>query len=69
MSVIEMLQGEHDFASFSGVQEWSTTDTVRDLEINLLPGQMTTIDPREDSPFTIYHLHLKSRAFLYNQVS
>jgi tRNA U38,U39,U40 pseudouridine synthase TruA len=63
-----LLRGVHDFKSFS-FQPAETEDTVRNLEIDVIPANETNFARERSSPIDIYHIHFKSRAFLHNQVS
>lgn len=65
--VINLLRGEHDFASFSHAPK-ATDDTVRKLEIDLSPANHNVMDIGRSSRFSFYHLHFRSRAFLHNQI-
>lgn len=65
---IELMRGEHDFASFCFGAKVGD-DTLRTMEIGLTTPQVGILDNEVPKGFTIYHLHFKSRAFLYNQVS
>lgn len=68
---IDVLHGEHDFAAFAGTLEHNP-NTRRKVEIDLIPEQ----PPLRDDTFNhtlndhmkFYRFHIKSRAFLHNQV-
>lgn len=66
--VIELLQGEHDFASFA-FKPTNPLDTVRTLEIKMKAVKPLEISPQMQPQFQIYQIHFRSRAFLHNQVS
>lgn len=67
LETIDLLRGEHDFASFVYKAE-SELDTVRNLEINISRSEQAYLGDGT-SLYTIYQLHFKSRSFMYNQVS
>lgn len=63
-----LLRGVHDFKAFS-FQPRETDDTLRNMEINVIPANETSFAQERSNPIDIYHVHFKSRAFLHNQVS
>lgn len=64
---INMLNGEHDFASFCIKQE-NIPDTVRDISITITKPDPLSMNPALPHPYSIYEIQFKSRSFLYNQV-
>lgn len=68
LEAIDLLRGEHDFRSFAH-KPLEEEDTIRHLEINMTQEPQSQNDKNIQHPLTIYNLHFKSRAFLYNQVS
>lgn len=63
----DLLRGTHDFATFS-YQTKETDDTVRTVEIDIVPANDLTFEREGSSQYDIYHFHFNSRAFLYNQI-
>ena len=63
-----ILRGVHDFRSF-GFQTKETDDTVRELDINVIQANEVSLTQDRFKSIDMYHIHFKSRAFLYNQVS
>lgn len=66
--VVDLFQGEHDFASFVIRQE-NVPDTTRDMSISLTRLEPSAFHHEIPHPYSLYQLHFKSKSFLYNQVS
>lgn len=68
---MELLSGEHDFASFAAsLDEKVTKGSVRRVEMDLVPEEpdVNGLDQYRNCPMDFYRFHVKSKAFLHSQV-
>lgn len=67
--MIELFNGEHDFASFAKKEgSEDIPNTSRDMSISMTKLDPYVFSPDLPNPYSLYQIHFKSQAFLYNQV-
>lgn len=65
---MQIIDGEHDFASFAASLDSERAKTRRRVEINLIPEKLNHVDDSRENLVKFYRFHIKSKAFLHNQV-
>lgn len=68
--VMDLMNGRHDFASFTTTLNESSKGTVRTIDMDLVPEEPNTIHPDQHRicPLQFYRFYVKSEAFMHNQV-